>query len=122
LTQQTDHSQSGAVNLPELLERLEDDYELLCELVAAFERTFPPQLQALQAAVARADMSTVTTASHTLKGMLAGLSVTRAATAAQRLEQMGRDGLSPGLAEALKVLEHEVANLLPELQTYIRRT
>ena len=118
MTQKGDRSSQGAVNLGELLTRVENDSELLCELIGIFKEDFPRLLQSLQQSVAREDMKNVEATSHALKGMLSGLSVTEAAATASRLEQMGREGKKSGLTDALTLLESEVAQLLPELDAY----
>jgi len=118
MTQQGDRFLQKAVNLGEVLIRVENDHELLSELIGIFKKDFPPLLQLLQEAVAREDMENVEARSHTLKGMLSGLSVTKAAATASRLEQMGRERKTSGLADVLTILENEVADLLPELGAY----
>src|SRR5260370_30439932 len=71
-----DHSSEAAsVNLNELLARVDNDRELLCELLSIFKQEFPGHLQGLQNAVARNDASQVARISHTLKGMLSTLAV-----------------------------------------------
>jgi HPt (histidine-containing phosphotransfer) domain-containing protein len=118
MTQQRDHSSHGAVNLNELLTRVENDHELLRELVDIFKKDLPDLLQSLQKSVAREDMKNVEATSHALKGMLAGLSVTQAAATASRIERMGREGRMSGITDALTFLESELADLLPELDAY----
>ncbi len=108
-----------AVNFPELLERVENDRELLCDLIGIFREEFPRLQQSLQGAVAREDMKQVEVTGHSLKGMLFNLCVTRAGRAASRLEQMGRERERSGLREALAAFEHEVAGLVPELDAYM---
>ena len=115
MTQKDDRSSQGTVNLGELLTRVENDRELLCELIGIFKEDFPRLLQSLQQSVAREDMKNVQATSHALKGMLSGLSVTQAAATASRLEQMGREGQTSGLTDALALLESELAQSLPEL-------
>jgi HPt (histidine-containing phosphotransfer) domain-containing protein len=75
-------------------------------------------LQSLKQSVVREDIKNVEVTSHALKGMLSGLSVTRAAALAAGLEQMAREGKTSGLTEALALFESEVADLLPELDAY----
>ena len=118
MTQKGDRSSEGTVNLGELLTRVENDHELLCELIGIFKEDFPRLLQSLQQSVAREDMKNVEATSHALKGMLSGLSVTQAAAAASRLEQMAREGEKLGLTNALTLLESKLADLLPELDGY----
>jgi two-component system sensor histidine kinase/response regulator len=115
----SDRLSEVGVNLPDLLLRVENDLDLLGELVDIFKEEFPRLLKSLQEAVASKDMKTTEATSHALKGMLSGLSATRAAAIASQIEQMSRDGKSSGLTDSLNVLEHEVANLLPELDAYL---
>lgn len=118
MTQTGDHSSRGSVNVSALLTRVENDHELLCELIGLFKEDFPRLIQSLEQSVHSEDMKNVEITSHTLKGMLSGLSVTQAAATALKLEQMGRDGKTSGLIDVLRILEHEVAGLLPELDAY----
>jgi HPt (histidine-containing phosphotransfer) domain-containing protein len=118
MTQPDDHSLHGAVNLVELLVRVENDRELLCELIDIFKKDLPCLLQSLQKSVSCEDTKNVEATSHALKGMLSGLSVTQAAATASRLEQMGREGSTSELADVLTLLENELADLLPELDAY----
>jgi HPt (histidine-containing phosphotransfer) domain-containing protein len=121
MKQQRDGSSQVAVNLPELLIRVDNDHDLLCELIGIFKEEFPRLLQSLKQSVAREDMKNVEAVSHALKGMLSGLSVTQAAAAASRLEQRAREGEKLGLTNALTLLENEVADLLPELDGYTEK-
>ena len=108
-----------AVNLAELLERVENDHELLQDLIAIFKQDFPRHLCSLKEAVAREEMKQVQSTSHTLKGMLANLAMDRASAAAAHLEGMGRSGVCAGLKDALALFEQEAASLLPELDAYL---
>jgi len=121
MTQQGDRPREVAVNLPELLTRLDNDRDLMCELIGIFKEEFPPLLRLLQECVTSGDTRRVETTSHALTGMLSGLSVTRAAKQAQRLEQMARAGETAGLTDALTVFEQSLAHLLPELEGYITK-
>jgi HPt (histidine-containing phosphotransfer) domain-containing protein len=115
MTQQRGRSLQGAVNLPELLVRVDNDRNLLCQLIGIFKEEFPLLLRSLQQCVVCGDIKNVEATSHALKGMLSGLSVTHAASTASRLEQLAHDGNTSGLTEALALFESEVADLLPEL-------
>ncbi len=119
MTIHSDRLSEVGVDLPDLLSRVENDLDLLSELVSIFKEEFPRLLQLLQHAVASKDLKTAEVTSHALKGMLSGLSATRAAAIASQIEQTSRDGKSSRLIESLTVLEHEVANLLPELDAYL---
>ena len=68
----------------ELLERVENDRELLRDLLLIFKEEFPRHLLVLREAVESRDGNRVTGAAHALKGMLLNLSATRAAATAAR--------------------------------------
>jgi HPt (histidine-containing phosphotransfer) domain-containing protein len=119
MIEQNDRSSQVAVNLPELLVRVDNDRDLLRELIELFKEEFPRLLQQLQEYIVRGDMKSVEDTCHSLKGMLAGLSAMPAAAAVARVEQMGRAGDSRGLSEAVTLLEREVEKLLPELDACV---
>lgn len=119
MVQPTDHSAELHLNIVELVARVNNDQELLRELLQLFKEECPRLLRSLEDAVFKEEMKSVETAGHTLKGMLASLSATRAASAASRLEGVGRTGKHSQLQEALAALQSEVAALLPEVDAYL---
>jgi HPt (histidine-containing phosphotransfer) domain-containing protein len=121
MTQHRDSSSHFAMNLPELLLRVDNDRDLVIELIIIFKKKYPPLLLLLQESIACQETNRVETASHALGGMLSCLSATRAASLAKWLEQMGRDGKTRGMADVLTSFENEVANLLPELDDYTKK-
>ena len=117
MVQATDHSAELTLNVPELLSRVDNDQELMRELLQLFRDECPRLMQLLEAAVSKQEMRAVETTSHSLKGMLANLSATRAASAASSLEKISRAGKLVELKGALAVLQSEVPALLLELET-----
>jgi HPt (histidine-containing phosphotransfer) domain-containing protein len=113
------YSQRPRLDMPELLNRVDNDRELVHDLLAIFKEEFPPQLQALHDAVASEDMTQTRVVSHTLKGMLSNLSITGAAKAAGKLEQLAHDGTKASLQEAFTAFELQVQGLLPEMETHM---
>ncbi len=111
--------ETASVNLGELLARVDNDRELLCDLLSIFKREFPDQLTSLQTAVAGNDAVQAARVSHTLKGMLANLAVTKAAASASRLERLARAGENSSLGDALAAFEKDVQGLLPEMESYM---
>ncbi len=112
-------SHGASVDLQELLARVDNDRELLHDLLAIFKEEFPRHLQALRDGVALGDCKQTAAVSHTLKGMLSNLAVTRAAASAAQLEQLARGEDSKSLKEALAAFEKEVHGLLPEMEAYM---
>jgi HPt (histidine-containing phosphotransfer) domain-containing protein len=78
------------LNITELLNRVDNDHELVSELFFIFKSVFPSHLQRLSHAVAKELPKQVEAESHTLKGMLFNLSAARAAVLAADLENLGR--------------------------------
>jgi two-component system, sensor histidine kinase and response regulator len=110
----------SAIDFPELLARVDNDRELLLDLMSIFKDDFPRHQRELSDVIAARDLKKMAIVSHTLKGMLANLAATRAASAAAKLEQLGCDGATqPEIAVALRAFQHEVQCLLPEMETYM---
>jgi two-component system sensor histidine kinase/response regulator len=103
----------------ELLERVENDRELLNDLLKIFKEEFPRQLLSLREAVEAADGNRVAAAAHTMRGMLSNLAATRAAATAARLEQLARRGETSAFGEAYAAFESDVRELLPQLDACV---
>ncbi len=108
-------SNGPAINFPELLERVENDRDLLNDLLEMFREEFPRQRQLLEVAMQSEDMKQIYTAGHTLKGILANLAMTRAAQAAAQVEQAGKDNNPVELKLAITTLDQEAARIFSEL-------
>lgn len=107
-------------NLGELLERVDNDQELVRELLTIFKEDFPRTLESLETAVSAGDLKNSAVLSHTLKGMLASLGVIRAAAAAAKIEQLASSSAEKeSLREAFDALRNEAARLMPELEAYM---
>lgn len=107
-------------NTADLLERVDNDQELLRELLTIFSKDFPRTAQSLEKAVAAGDMENAALLSHSLKGMLSNLGGMRAAAAAGELEKIALTGKNQSsLREALEALQREAASLVPELEAYM---
>jgi HPt (histidine-containing phosphotransfer) domain-containing protein len=118
MTQQRDTPLQVAMNLPELLLRVDNGRDFVIELIAIFKKKYPPLLLLLQESIACQDTNRVETTSHALRGMLSCLSATRAVALDRRLEQMESDGKIWEMADLVTLFENELANLLPELDEY----
>jgi CheY-like chemotaxis protein/HPt (histidine-containing phosphotransfer) domain-containing protein len=99
------------------LERLDGDFELLDELVETFREECPRLLSETRAAVSRGDSPGLERAAHALKGSVSNFCAPAAFEAAQRLEQMGREGNLTGAGDALVALELEVDRFQAALAT-----
>jgi two-component system, sensor histidine kinase and response regulator len=105
------------IDLPELLARVENDREFMRDLLLIFKEEFPRHLDALRNAVNSLDGEKVATEAHTLKGMLSNLAAIPAASAAARLEQLGRNREVAEFQEACASFENLSKELLLQLDT-----
>lgn len=110
------------VNLRELMERLDNDSELLREIFDLFYDEVPILHSNLRAAAQSGSFPRIQSEAHALKGMFANLAVTHAAAAAAEIEQMARIGDPSGLTGALARLDLEVSSLLPCVERFLAET
>lgn len=111
--------QSPIVNFPELLVRVDHDRELLRDLINIFREEFPNLVEDLRQAIATNNFKQVTTASHTLKGMLANLAVTRATAAAAEIEQKVHTTDIAAIQQSFAAFERETSGLMQEMEAYL---
>src|SRR5256885_15614064 len=83
---------AGAVNLPELLARVENDWDLLREIAGIFREEFPRYTTALRVAIRDGNLENAREAAHALKGMLANLAAGRASDGAGEMAQLAKRG------------------------------
>lgn len=107
------------LNLDELMERIDNDQELLAEILGLLQTEFPILHNALRSAVDGCDLQRVQIAAHGLKGMLANLAITRGAAAAAQIEETARSGNRNDLLAEMSVLDQETESLLPSVEAYL---
>lgn len=107
------------VNLSDLLARVEDDRELLAELLMMFQQECPGLLDALHEAMGVGDLPAAANAAHTLKGMLANLSMMRGASMAATFEAAAKAGSVPATKEAMVSLDSEITALSAALDVFL---
>ena len=93
------------IDFDELLERAENDRELMRDLLAIFMEEFPQRLHALRESVASLNATNVVLEAHALKGMLSNLAAVEAAIAAADLERLARNGETSKLPESFSRFE-----------------
>lgn len=110
---------NSLIDSAELLARVESDRELMRDLLLIFKEEFPRYQRALRDAVESRDAKRVTSAAHTLKGMLSNLAAGEVAAAAGRLEQLGRDGEISEFMEPLAAFDRLAKELLLEVDSCV---
>lgn len=101
------------------LESVGGDEAMLRELAEMFFAECPKLMQQIREHIASADGPELRRAAHTLKGSAHVFGAEGVAEAAHRLEEIGRAEAFADAAEALALLEDEVARLLPALRARI---
>jgi two-component system, sensor histidine kinase and response regulator len=109
----------AAFSVDMLLQRLENDRELLRELLEIFTDEFPRYREELRSAVTRLDLQRVSSTGHAMRGMFGSLGAERASALAANLERLGKGTETAGLRAALEAFEAESATLLPALESYL---
>lgn len=93
------------IDFEELLERTENDRELMRDLLTIFKDEFPQRLQVLGHAVASRNAANVILEAHALKGMLANLAAIEVAAAVAELERLARDNETSKLLDSFSRFE-----------------
>jgi two-component system sensor histidine kinase/response regulator len=112
-------SLSEFVNLPELLERVESDEDLLRELLALFQEDLPWSRAALQTAIAGGDPREIERAAHRLKGMLANLSAKTPASLAAEIESAARAGDTQKIPELVATFDPQISAFSAALDAFM---
>jgi signal transduction histidine kinase/DNA-binding response OmpR family regulator/HPt (histidine-containing phosphotransfer) domain-containing protein len=102
-------------NVPSLLTRVENDWDLLQEMIELFLDSSPRLLAEIELGVARRDGQTVERAAHALKGAMQSISAGPAARAALNLEELGRMGDTASADKSLSHLKQEFERLVSAL-------
>jgi two-component system, sensor histidine kinase and response regulator len=108
------HGQS-AVDVDELLDRLDGDRVFLAELTELFRADYPRQIGAIHEAIQHNDAHGVKQASHALKGALSNLAASEAREMAANLERLGMSGDLASATTALDGLEKELVRTMESL-------
>ena len=98
-------------DLPEALEHVGGNMDLLREIVQIFSGDYPEQIGQIRKGIASGDDKTVEHAAHSLKGSVSNFAAKRAYDAAYHLEVLGREGKLGEAVEALRELEKEMTEL-----------
>jgi len=104
------------IDLEELLERTENDRELMRDLLTIFKEEFPQRLQELRVAVNSLDAARVVLEAHALKGMLSNLAAVEAAAVIAELERLGRGTETSKFSESFSHFEAIAKELLLQVE------
>jgi HPt (histidine-containing phosphotransfer) domain-containing protein len=112
-------STDPAINHDELLERVDNDTELLRDLVELFLDDLQERLDGIDDAIKQDDLNLLHECAHALKGSVANFAASAALEAATRLTEMAREGRCDGLGEAVQALNAEMKRVRTELEKIV---
>jgi len=87
------------IDLKEVLERVQDDKELLNELFDIYMEDFVIKRQALGEAIAAHDIAKVKEVAHSMKGASGNISAKSLHAACLQLESLAKEGKTDGMQE-----------------------
>ncbi len=104
-------SSAAVLDIDGTLARFGGDQQLFQEIIGFFLEDSPPLLAELRRAVAAAEVVSVRSTAHALKGLAVGCGGARAGQAAQRVENAGAAGKFDEIDSLMKNLENEFEHL-----------
>jgi len=93
------------IDLKDVLERVQDDKELLLELLDIFQEDFIAKRQMLREAVAQKDFIKIKEVAHSMKGASGNISAKRMYETCLKLEQIAKDKNPANMEGLLKDIE-----------------
>ena len=95
------------IDLPEVLERVQNDRELLAELIDIFLEDCPAKISMIKQAVLKKDFSQLRDTSHSMKGASGNISAKRLHTTFLQIEQLAKNDSLEGIEAFLKDLDKQ---------------
>ena len=102
---------SDVIDLPEFLERVQDDKALLLELLDIYEQDFIQKRQYLSEAAQQKDYERIKEIAHSLKGASGNISAKNLRPLFSSLEEMGKTGNVSTVEATLSQIDQEFALL-----------
>jgi HPt (histidine-containing phosphotransfer) domain-containing protein len=110
---------NNTLNIPELEERLDGDFELFVELSELFFEDSATLLVKIEDSINREDSDALRKSAHTLKGAVSNFSAQKAYDAAYELEVAGKDKEFDKVQEKLAVLKSEIAEVINAMKALV---
>ena len=93
------------IDLKEVLERVQDDKELLAELFEIYQEDFVVKRQALGDAIAAGDIDKIKQVAHSMKGSSGNVSAKPLHAACLQLESLAKAGKTDGMLEVVSNID-----------------
>jgi histidine phosphotransfer protein HptB len=95
------------IDLPDVMERVKYDKELLLELLDIFQEDFQKKRQVLVDAVAAGNIEKVKETAHSIKGSSGNISAKPMHTSCLKLEQLAKSGTTTGMSDLITVIDSQ---------------
>jgi HPt (histidine-containing phosphotransfer) domain-containing protein len=95
------------IDLADVLERVQDDKELLLELLDIYQEDFISKREALIEAVGKKDFSKIKELAHSMKGASGNISAKRMHATCLQFEQLAKEGNVAGMEDLLKAVDSQ---------------
>lgn len=95
------------IDLPDVLNRVQDDKELLLELFDIYTEDFVIKRQALGEAIAAKDLTKIKEVAHSMKGASGNISAKRMYQSCLSLEQLAKNQDVNGMEDLLKAVDSQ---------------
>lgn len=110
---------NNILNIPELVERLDGDFELFVELSELFFEDSSSLLKKIEDSINNNDSEALRKSAHTLKGAVSNFSAQKAYDAAYDLEVAGKDKVFENAENKLNKLKHEIAEVINAMKSLV---
>lgn len=108
--------ENPVINIPELTERLDNDFELFTELAELFYDDSSALMDKIRNSIDNNDHESLRKAAHTLKGAVANFAAPGAYEAASVLEMTGRNMELTGAEDQYAALKSEIDAVISEMK------
>lgn len=98
---------SEIIDLKEVLERVQDDKELLIELFDIYKTDFSKKRQALSEAITASDITKIKEIAHSMKGASGNISAKSIYGSCLALEQLAKANATTGMNELVKRIDDQ---------------
>ncbi len=99
------------IDMPEVLERIQDDKAFLVELLDIYQEDFLKKRAALKEAVEAKDLPKIRETAHSMKGSSGNISAKRIFASCLAMERCAKENDVAGIADLAKVIDVQFAEL-----------
>lgn len=112
-------TETSAINVKELHNRLEGDFELLKDLFEIFKKDSVVLIERIEDAIYTGNSTLIAKHAHTIKGAVSNFSAQKAYNTACLMERKGKDNELNGINELLIQLKNDIDSTKKNIEVLI---